>query len=117
EVARERRGRFGEAQVEVDDDDRGAFPEPRGAAETRPRRRRGVVGRGGFAGTGAGSPVSSSQRASTSSSGGPKSNAGASPRSAFWRARSASVAAASPTTTPYADSAFSADTRPNATSR
>ena len=57
-----------------------------------------MTGAGGFGG--GASPVSASQLASASAISGPKSNAFASPRSSRCRARSASVAASSPSTTP-----------------
>ena len=112
EVTDERRGRIGEAAADVDHEQGRARTEPGpavkavvphafvGSGISSPARTRASASspgssgdqRSGVAGTGGSRPVSSLQFASTSSSGGPKSNDSASPRSSRWRARSASVA-------------------------
>src|SRR4029078_7052038 len=112
EGAEEGRRRVGEADVDVDHEQGGPLTEARPPVEPlvlhgfgmpSPARTRASASspgssgdqRNGAAGTGGFSPVSASQLASASSSGGPKSNENASPRFSRWRARSASVAASS----------------------
>src|SRR5712691_1184831 len=115
QTAGERRLRVREADVDVDHEQRGPQAEPGtpvkavvphafvGSGIPSPARTRASASspgssgdhRSGLAGTGGARPVSSLQRASASSSEGPKSKGNASPRSSRWRARSASVAARS----------------------
>src|SRR6185503_4442363 len=139
QVADEGRRRVGEAEVDVDHEQGGPLTEARPPVEPlvlhgfgmpSPARTRASASspgssgdqRSGVAGVGGFRPVSASQLASTSSSGGPKSNDSASPRSSRWRARSPSVAASSTvpssfSTTPYPLFAFSGETSPKETSR